>query len=109
MHHVEGAGQRNRGIGGGRSGGGLPTRGSGPLLSISGVCARAQLKLFSLGLAHRLSHHNDDDNEHGEQDQDTTNRDGHHCAVTHADEEVGDRREKRSTGRARTHKHTCYP
>lgn len=57
--------------------------GRGPLLSRVWKCARPQLKFVSLGLAHRLPHHNDDDNEDGQEDQDATNRHSHHCAVTH--------------------------
>lgn len=60
----------------------MPTGGR-PLLSISRIGARAQLKLFSLGFTHCLPNNDDYDDEDGEQDEDAANRDGHHCAITH--------------------------
>ena len=60
----------------------MPTGGR-PLLSGTWVCTQAQLKLFSLGLPHRLADNDDYDDEDGEQDQDAADGDGDHCTVTH--------------------------
>lgn len=54
-----------------------------PVLSIVWKYVRPQLQFISLGLFDRLSHYYDDDDEHGQQNQYTTNSYGNHCTVTH--------------------------
>lgn len=54
----------------------------GPVLSIR-KDARSQLQLISLGVAHRLSDHHDDDDEDGEQDENAADCHRDHSTVTH--------------------------
>lgn len=61
----------------------LAVRGPWLLSIVADLSKRPQLKLISLGLAHRLSYDNYEHDEDGEENQNTADCYSHHCTVTH--------------------------